>query len=76
MERFQHVVRFNMVGHVHLETFSILNSMTHPGKPILVSSVGGSVTTMNRLNPGFRVYDFDAETMLPVNLYTYYLDLD
>ena len=65
-----------MVGHEHVETFSIMNSMTHPGKPILVSSIGGSVTTMNRLSPGFRVYDLDAETLLPVNLYTYYLDLD
>lgn len=65
-----------MVGHVHKESFQIMNSMTNPEKPLVVTSVAGSVTGMSHLNPAFRVYDFDAETMLPLNLYTYYISVD
>jgi len=28
------------------------------------------------LNPSFAVIDFDAETMVPLNMHTYYLDLN
>ena len=76
MERFQNVVRFNMVGHTHKESFNLSNSMTHPDKPVVVTAVGGSVTSIGFLNPSFRVIDFDAQTMLPVNMFTYYIDID
>ena len=76
MERFQHIVRFNMVGHAHIETFHLMNSMTNPEKPLILTSIAGGVTCNSHLNPAFRVYEFDAETMLPINLYTYYTQLE
>ena len=72
MERFQNVVRFGMVGHIHIESFQVSNSMTNPDKPVYVTTVGGSVTTYWYMNPSFKVIDLDAETMLPINMYTYY----
>ena len=46
MERFQHVVRFGLQGHEHREFFAITNSMTTPGKPIMVHSVGSALTPL------------------------------
>ena len=34
------------------------------------------MTTYNFMNPSFMVIDFDAETMLPVKMKTYYTDVD
>ena len=34
-----------------------------------------SVTTFTNTNPSFRVFEFDSETMLPVKISTYYLDV-
>lgn len=75
-ERFQNVIRFGLVGHTHTEYFELNNSMTNPEKPVVVTSVGGSVTTYDFMNPSFMVIDFDAKTMLPVNMHTYYIDVD
>jgi len=49
--------------------------MTNPEKPVVMTSVGGSVTTYNFMNPSFMVVDIDAKTMLPVNMHTYYIDV-
>ena len=76
MERFQAVVRFGMQGHTHTEYFEVVQSMSNPGKAVMLNSVGGSVTTYSGHNPSFMVIDFDQETMLPVNMYTYYMDLE
>ena len=76
MERFQNVVRFGLVGHTHLETYQLHNSMTNPEKPLVMTSVGGSVTSYDFQNPSFMVFDLDAKTLLPVNMHTYYIDLD
>lgn len=69
------MIRFGLFGHTHKEDFQIANSMSDPEKPILVNSIGGSVTTYQFKNPSFMVIDFDAETMLPVNMRTYFTDL-
>lgn len=76
MERFQNVIRFGIVGHTHEESYQLNNSMTNPEKPVMVTSVGGSVTTYDFMNPTFMVIDFDAKTMLPVNMHTYYIDVE
>lgn len=75
-ERFQNVIRIGLVGHTHFETFQLNNSMTNPEKPVVVTSVVGSTTTYDFMNPSFMVIDFDAKTMLPVNMHTYYIDID
>ena len=77
MERFQHIVRFGMQGHEHREFFAISNSMTTPGKPLVVHSVAGSLTPMGQnRNPSFMTLDIDAKTLLPVNKNTVYFDLE
>lgn len=76
MERFQNVVRIVAVGHVHTEMLHVFNSMTDVEKPVMVSSVGGSLTTYNHMNPSFTLIDFDQETMAPVNIHSYYIDVD
>ena len=50
--------------------------MTNPEKPVVLTTVGGSTTTYDFMNPTFMVLDLDAKTMLPVNMYTYYIDVD
>lgn len=76
MERFQSTVRFTMHGHTHTQYFEIVQSMSNPGTPIMLANVGGSVTTYSEQNPSYMMIDFDQETMLPVNMFTYYLDID
>lgn len=50
--------------------------MTNPEKPVIVTPVGGSVTTYGTMNPTFKVLDLDKELMVPTNMYSYYADLD
>ena len=76
MERFQNVIRFAAVGHTHKETYQIANSMTNPEKPVVVATVGGSVTTYDYNNPSFMVLDLDLATMLPTNMHSYYIDVE
>lgn len=76
VERYQHIIRFGLQGHTHDETFQVARSMTNVGKPVMVHSVGGSVTTYANNNPSFAVIDFDAKTMVPLNMKTYWMDLD
>ena len=45
-------------------------------KPVMWTSVVGSVTTWNYGNPTFQVHDIDAETMLPSNIYSYWTDVE
>jgi len=54
----------------------VTNSMTNPEKPIMFTTVSGSITPNGGKNPSFMVLDLDAETLLPVNTFTYYMDLD
>ena len=42
----------------------------------MLANVGGSVTTYTHQNPSYMMIDLDQETMLPVNMYTYYMDID
>lgn len=50
-------------------------SMTHTDRAIGLNSIGGSGTTYEERNPSFAVVEFDALTMLPINMKTYYFDL-
>ena len=49
--------------------------MTNPEKPVLMTTVGGSMTTYNFNNPNFMVLDLDAATMVPTNMHTFYIDV-
>ena len=65
-----------MTGHTHDKYYNVAQSISNPGKPIMVSSVGPSVTPYMLNNPAIQVIDFDAETMLPIKIETIYMDVN
>lgn len=75
MDRFQHIVRFSIFGHTHSETFFLTNAIGS-SKPIGANLVSPSGSPKTNKNPSFTVIDFDAEYMVPINIHTYYMDLE
>lgn len=69
-------MRFNVVGHAHIEYYNVTNSITNPDKPLMFNKIGGSATTMSNMNPSFVTIDLDAKTMLPLNMRTFFIDMD
>jgi hypothetical protein len=63
-------VRFSVYGHVHHENYGTVRSFDS-GKPVGVQYWTGSVSTWAAINPSFRVFEVDAETMVPVKAHTY-----
>ena len=76
MDRYQHIVRFTLAGHVHKEFFEIFNSMSTPSTPIMLSVVAGSLVPFPGRNPSFMTHDLDIETLLPLNIYSHWFDLE
>jgi hypothetical protein len=80
MDRYQHIVRFGMYGHSHDEKFFLTRSVNVNGnftesKPISFNSILSPTTTYTGKNPSFSVLEIDEETMLPVNITTYYFNV-
>ena len=65
-----------MHGHTHTQYYEVVHSMSNPEIPIMLANVGGSVTTYTEQNPSYMIIEFDQQTMLPVNMYVYYMDID
>ena len=74
MDRFQHIVRFSIFGHVHLEIYGVAHSFENPS-PIGVHYWAGSVSSWYSVNPSFRMFEVDLETMLPVKVHTYVMNI-
>jgi len=73
-ERYQHVLRTQLFGHVHQELFS--TARAHESKlPVSNQHWSASGTTFTDVNPSFRVVEIDEETMLPVGLQTYFFNI-
>jgi len=64
-----------MYGHVHRENYGIMRSF-ETDKPVGVNYWTGSVTTFSSANPSFRVFEVDAETLLPVRVHTYVFNVN
>lgn len=75
MDRFQAVVRLQIFGHVHKEMHNTLRSPTSD-KPIAVNFWTGSMTTYSEQYPSFRRFVMDKQTMLPIAIETYKLDVE
>lgn len=75
MVRFQHIIRFSIYGHVHHEFYSVVRSFNDSSKPVASYYWTGSVSTWEKINPSFRVFEVDEETMLPVKVHTYAFDI-
>ena len=74
LERYQNVIRLNLLGHTHLDYFKVAMSYLRPYAPVGVLNVCGSVTTWTG-NPSFCVYEVDKKTLLPVKRTTYAFDM-
>ena len=57
------------------EDFDDDNVTTDIGRPIGIHYTSGSLTTFESVYPTFRVFEVDEETMLPVKIHTYKLDI-
>lgn len=73
-DRFQHIIRWSVFGHTHREEFGIARGL-YSNKPLGVHFTGGSVSDWPENNPSFRVFEVDAQTMLPLRYQTYIFDL-
>jgi sphingomyelin phosphodiesterase len=74
VERFQHIIRFQGFGHTHDESFYVVRG-AYDYKPVSEYHLAGSVTTFTGKNPSFRMMDVDKETMLPIRMHTYFLNM-
>jgi len=74
IDRYQHLVRLAVYGHVHEEMYGVWRSF-ETNKPVNVNQWTGSVATFSQNNPSFRMFEIDEETMLPVKMHSYVLNL-
>jgi hypothetical protein len=79
MERYQHIIRFGLFGHSHAEEFYLMRSVNRGDysqtKPLFFNSILGPTTTYTGNNPSFALYEIDEETMLVVNVTTYFFNV-
>ena len=79
LERYQDVVRVSFFGHYHIETFNNMRSW-ESDKSFGVSHWSSSLTTYSEVltpaYPSFRRFILDEETMLPVKIETYSMDIN
>jgi len=80
MERYQHIIRFGLFGHSHAESFFLTRSVNRDGdfsktRPTMFNSILAPTTTYTGKNPSFAVYEIDEESMLIVNITTYYFNI-
>lgn len=73
MERYQHITRFSLLGHVHSSGFFITKGIMD-NKNIGLSYMSAAVTTFGG-NPVFTVVDIDEEFMIPLNFHIYYMNV-
>lgn len=76
-DRYQHIIRFGLFGHSHDESFFLTRSLGkfNESKPIAFNSILAPTTTYQGKNPSIAVYDIDEETMLIVNITTYFFNV-
>lgn len=74
MERYQHIIRFTLMGHTHRDEFHVTRSI-NASKNIGYSIVAGSLTSFTNLNPSFLVIELDEELLIPLNVKTYIMNL-
>jgi len=62
INRYESTVAAQFFGHTHAEEFKIFYDKTGPdGRATNVAFIGGSLTTYDAINPGYRVYIVDGE---------------
>jgi hypothetical protein len=62
-------------GHTHSNEFRVVESFTSDNT-VGALHICGDLTTWIKRNPSFCVYEIDIETLLPVQRYDYYFDMN
>jgi sphingomyelin phosphodiesterase len=64
IERYARTIKAQFNGHSHVDEFNLYYSKT-PGDspPVSVAWNGGSLTTFSELNPNYRVYEVDNDSL-------------
>ena len=75
MDRYQHIVRLSFYGHVHEERHNVIRGI-NSDLPVGVEYWSGAMTTYTYSYPSFRRFIVDAETMLPIKVETWRVDVE
>uniref|UniRef100_A0A336KIJ5 Sphingomyelin phosphodiesterase n=1 Tax=Culicoides sonorensis TaxID=179676 RepID=A0A336KIJ5_CULSO len=75
IDRFHHIITGQFNGHTHREEFNVFYKSNDLSRPINVAWNGGSQVTFTNVNPNYRVYHVDKETLEIVDAETYYYNL-
>ncbi|KAJ9086442.1 hypothetical protein DSO57_1004166 [Entomophthora muscae] len=77
IERYAHIISSQFFGHLHTDEFEVFYNSTTKNKDTAISTayLAPSMSTMNGINPSFRVYIVDAQTHQVVDYVQYYADL-
>lgn len=73
-DRYQHIIRLNLFGHIHYEEFEVIRGI-EDNKPIGSIHITSSFTPHTDQNPSIRAITLDVATKLPVKIETYTMDL-
>lgn len=77
IERFSDTIPGQFYGHLHTDEFSVFYSSPNKSQKTAISNayLAPSMSTMNGINPSFRVYKVDGATYEIVDYTQYYTDL-
>uniref|UniRef100_A0AAG5DFR1 Sphingomyelin phosphodiesterase n=1 Tax=Anopheles atroparvus TaxID=41427 RepID=A0AAG5DFR1_ANOAO len=75
VERFAHIIVAQFNGHSHVDEFNLYYRRDDPSVPVAVAWNGGSTTTFTKLNPNYKVFQFDPVTFQPLEQDTWIYNL-
>ncbi|KAJ9073691.1 hypothetical protein DSO57_1013509 [Entomophthora muscae] len=77
IERYAHVISGQFYGHLHTDEFEIFYNQANKTAATAISTayLAPSVSTMNGINPSYRVYSVEQATYKVIDYTQYYADL-
>uniref|UniRef100_A0A182W755 Sphingomyelin phosphodiesterase n=1 Tax=Anopheles minimus TaxID=112268 RepID=A0A182W755_9DIPT len=75
VERFAHIIAGQFNGHSHVDEFNLYYKRDDPSRAVSVAWNGGSTTTYTKLNPNYKVFQFDPVTFVPLEQETWMYNL-
>uniref|UniRef100_A0A182Q2M8 Sphingomyelin phosphodiesterase n=1 Tax=Anopheles farauti TaxID=69004 RepID=A0A182Q2M8_9DIPT len=73
--RFAHIIAAQFNGHSHVDEFNLYYARDDPTRPVSVAWNGGSTTTFTKLNPNYKVFQFDPVSFDPIEQETWMYNL-
>ena len=64
VNRYAHIISGQFNGHTHNDEFNVFYDIDEPLKPINLAWNGGSITTYANLNPNYKVYKANKNTLV------------